>query len=210
VTDQRPAFAGQDAAFRRRLAAALVRFSVERPWTSAGYRVVTGTSGPVSGGAGQARVYLHLLPATAPEVFARVLRALDSSGLPFTARVLDDPVAFGRPDSAVVHVARELVPTVVRVAVAERCRASSPFGRSVPAFTREVLPGVSVADDPGTGGSFGRHRCRTIADALAGAGPAADRDGRLAAVRTALVTDGLDLRALHLNPGQPEFPLGRV
>jgi hypothetical protein len=141
-------------------------------------------------------------------VFARTVRALDALSLPFTARLLDDPLAFGPPNSAVLHVARDLVPTVVRVVIGERCRASSPFGRSVPAFTRQVLPGVSVADDPG--GSFGRHRCATIAAALSGAGPGDHSEARLTAVRTALASTGLDLRALHLNPGRPDFPLGRL
>jgi hypothetical protein len=130
----------RDTTFRRPLTATLVRVPAERQERATGYRIVTGIAGPASGAGGRAGVYLHLLPATAPGVFARVVRALDALGLPCTARVLDHPLSYGRPDSAVVHVGRELVPTVVRVAVAE----------------------------------------------------------------------GLDLRALHLNPGQPEFALGRV
>ena len=252
AVDKRPASARGDAAFCRRLSAALgerfywesgwrilerdpsgtvlvehddlvlhaatdevevddtgtrVRFPADRPWASSGYHVVTGTSGPMTRTAGLARCYLHLRPATAPQVFARLVTALDAVGLPFTAKVLNDPLEFGRPDSAVVYVARELMPTVVRAAVAERTRASASFGRSVPAFTREVLPGVSVADDPGPGASFGQHRCCTLANGLVTAGPNAGPGARLAAIRAALAEDGLNRAALHLNPGQPEFEL---
>lgn len=207
--DAAPRATPADVAFGRRLTAALVRVPAERQTTSDGWRVVTGVLGPAHR-VDQASVHLHLLPATAPEVFARVVRALDALGLPFTAQVLDSPLAFGRPDSAVVTVARELLPTAVRVAVGERCRATSPFGRSVPAFTRPVLPGVAVADVPAGGGCFGWARCRTIAEALFGAGPEADPPTRRSAVRAALTAEGLDLRALHLNPGQPDFPLGRL
>ena len=188
---------------------ALVRFPADRPWASTGFHVVTGTTGPVQRADGLARVYLHLLPSTAPEVFARLVAALDAEGLHFTAKVLNDPLAFGRPDSAVVYVARELVPVVVRAVVAERGRASSSFGRSVPAFTREVLPGVAVADDPGPGTSFGQHRCCSIAAGIVAAGPGAGPAERLAAVVDALTGDGLDVSALHLGPGRDEFELGR-
>lgn len=187
----------------------LVRFPADRPWASTGYHVVTGTSGPVQRADVLARVYLHLLPSTAPEVFARLVAALDGEGLPFTAKVLNDPLTFGRPDSAVVYVAREFVPVAVRAA-AERGRASSSFGAPVPAFTRTVLPGVAVADDPGPGTSFGQHRCCTIAAGIAAAGPDAGPAGRLAAVVAALAGEGLDVSALHLNPGRPEFDLGRL
>jgi hypothetical protein len=187
-----------------------VRFPADRPWASTGYHVVTGTSGPITRAQGLARVYLHLLPSTAPEVFARLVAGLDALGMAFTAKVLNDPLAFGRPDSAVVYVAREHVAAVVRVATAERCRAASSFGRSVPAFTREVLPGVAVADDPGPTVSFGQHRCCTIANGLVTAGPDALPAARLRAVRDALAADGLDPAALHLNPGHAEFDLGGV
>jgi hypothetical protein len=140
-------------------------------------------------------------------VFARLVLALDACGLPFTAKVLNDPLTFGRPDSAVVYAARELLPTVVRAAAAERCRATSSFGRSAPAFTREVLPGVAIADDPGPSASFGQHRCCTVAHGLVTAGPGIGPRARLAAVRAAFQDDGLRLAALHLNPGMPEFDL---
>jgi hypothetical protein len=184
-----------------------VRFPADRPWASTGFHVVTGTSGPMTRTARLARCYLHLQPATAPEVFARLVRALDACGLPFTAKVLNDPHTFGRPDSAVVYAVRERVPTVVRAAAAERCRATSSFGRSVPAFTREVLPGVAVADDPGPSASFGQHRCCTVANGLVGAGPRSGPRARLAAIQAAFEDDGLSLAALHLNPGMPEFDL---
>jgi hypothetical protein len=185
-----------------------VRFPADRPWASTGYHVVTGLAGPGTRATGLARCYLHLQPATAPEVFARIVAGLDAIELPFTAKVLNDPLTYGRPDSAVVYVAREHLPAVVRIAVAERCRASSSFGRSVPAFTRTVLPGVAVADDPGPGVSFGQHRCCAIATGLVDAGPWATRAEKLASMEAALRAEGLDLAALHLNPGHADFELG--
>lgn len=186
---------------------ALVRFPADRPWASTGYYVVTGTSGPMTRATGLARCYLHLLPETAPEVFARIVRGLDAAGLPFTAKVLNDPLAFGRPDSAVVYVAREQIRTVLEVVLAERRRDSTAFGSSVPAFTRRVLRGVAVADDPGPGTSFGQHRCCAVASGIVAAGPVAGPAERLAAVRRALTDEGLDLSALHLAPGRAEFDL---
>lgn len=196
-----------DEEIERTADGARVRFPADRPWASTGYFVVTGTDGPMTRAAGLARCYLHLLPTTAPEVFARIVHGLDTLGLPFTAKVLNDPQAFGRPDSAVVYTAREQVRTVVEVVLAER-GAWTSFGSSVPAFTRRVLRGVAVADDPGPGTSFGQHRCCAIASGIVAAGPVAGPAERLAAVRRALADEGLDLTALHLGPGLPEFDLG--
>jgi hypothetical protein len=75
----------------------------------------------------------------------------------------------------------------------------------VPAFTRPLAPGIGLADEPREGQDVGRHRFRVVAAALVAAGRHATPDQRRDAVLKALADACLDPRALHLNPGNPEF-----
>jgi hypothetical protein len=156
-----------------------------------------------------ASCFLDLAPAIAPEVFGRLVTALDGYGLGFRAELRGDPGVPERTGSVVVTVARSDAAALARVALRMRQRSPFAFGRSVPAFTRPLAPGIAIADEPGTGTDFGRHRCRLVAAGLVGADPGAGPGERRAAVLRALTDASLDPAALHLNPGNPEFDLRR-
>lgn len=152
-----------------------------------------------------ASCFLHLQAGTAPEVFARLLIALDGYGLGFLAELAGDPAACHRTDTATVTVRRSDAAAVARVA--RRLQQRSPFAlaASVPAFTRQLAPGIALADEPGHGTSFGRHRCRLVAAGIVAAGHSAGSAGRRESVLRTLTAAGLDPAALHLNPGSREF-----
>ena len=69
-----------------------------------------------------------------------------------------------------------------------------------PPWTRPLARGVSWADDPGGGESFGLHRCRLAAEGL-GSGEGVD-----AAFRAA----GLDPLRPHLAPGARDVDIARL
>ena len=194
--------------FCRRLAGAL--HAAEGRFT---YRIAEGvpsfvvTSNPPTAVA--ASCFLHLHPGTAPEVFARLVGALDGYGIGFSAELAGDPAACLRADSAVVTVARDDAATVARAALRLQQRTPFAVAPSVPAFTRQVAPGVAHADEPAPGPSttFGRHRCRLVAAGLVRAASGAGALARHAAVLEQLAAAGLDPAAVHLNPGNPEFRL---
>ncbi|GAA4180618.1 hypothetical protein GCM10022287_34700 [Gryllotalpicola koreensis] len=150
------------------------------------------------------RCYLHVNPDSAPRVFAGVAAGLESAGVAFAAKLLDNPANFGRPDAAVFYTTRADATALVRSATAMWDEES--FGASVPAFTREVAPGIAVADDPGDGASFGYHRCALIAHGLSVAGRA-DPHVRLGAIIDAFLHAGIDPARPHLGPGQAELVL---
>lgn len=199
------------AAFCRRLADALAPDLLGRTGWRLAYRTTDGVpSLVVSTGhpaGATASCFLHLQPGTAPEVFARLVTRLDGYGLRFRAELAGDPAACVRTDAAVVTVRRDDVPAVARVVLRLQQRAPFALAPSVPAFTRQLGPGVALADDPGRGTTFGRHRCRLVAAGLVAAGRGAGVAERRDAVLRALTTAGLDLCALHLNPGAPGFSL---
>jgi len=196
--------------FCQRLADTLEPYLFRRDGWQFSYRTSEGVPSFVvtAGGAvdgNQASCFLHLQPGTAPDLFARIVTALDGYGLGFRAELAGDPEACRRTDAAVLTVRRDDLPAVTRVAVRLGERAPFALAPSVPAFTRQIAPGVAVADQPGPGTPFGRHRCRLVAAGLVAAGHGADATARRHAVLGHLIAAGLDPAAPHLNPGSPEF-----
>jgi HopA1 effector protein family len=196
--------------FCRRLADTLQPYLFRRDAWRFSYRTTDGVpwfvvaaGSAVDGDA--ASCFLHLRPGTAPDLFARVVTTLDGYGLDFRAELGGDPDACRRTDAAVLTVRRDDIPAVARAAL--RLGERAPFGLApaVPAFTRRIAPGVALADHPGPGTSFGRHRSRLIAAGLVAAGRGAGPAHRRAAVLASLTTAGLHPAALHLNPGNPDF-----
>jgi hypothetical protein len=197
--------------FCHRLAATLQPYLFRRDGWRFSYRTTDGvpsflvTAGTVAGET--ASCFLHLRPGTAPDLFARVVTALDGYGLGFRAELAGDAEACLRTDAAVVTVRRDDVPALTRVALRLGERAPFALASTVPAFTRQLAPGVALADNPGHGTPFGRHRCRLVAAGLVAAGHGAGPVDRRAAVLATLDSEGLDPAALHLNPGNADFRL---
>jgi hypothetical protein len=175
--------------------------------TSAGVPSFVVTSG--SAARDTASCFLHLQPGTAPEVFARLVTTLDGYGVGFRAELAGDQAACHRTDAAVVTVCRSDASALARVAL--RVQQSLPFALapSVPAFTRQLAPGIALADEPGPATTFGRHRCRLVAAGLVAAGHGAGPAARRQAVLQTLAQAGLDPVALHLNPGSSDVDLRR-
>ena len=197
--------------FCHRLADTLQPYLFRRDGWRFSYRTTVGVpsflvaAGSVDGDV--ASCFLHLQQGTAPDLFARVVTTLDGYGLGFRAELAGDPEACRRTDAAVLTVRRDDIPAVARVALRLGERAPFALAPSVPAFTRRIAPGVALADQPGPGTSFGRHRSRLIAAGLVAAGHGAGPAHRRAAVLATLTKAALDPRVLHLNPGNPDFRL---
>jgi hypothetical protein len=206
-----PAGGRRGGDFCRRLGETLQPYLLRRDGWRFSYRTTDGVpsfvvaAGTVDGEA--ASCFLHLQPGTAPDLFARVVTALDGYGLGFRAELAGDHDACLRSDAAVITVGRDDVPALARVALRLGERAPFALAPSVPAFTRQIAPGVALADQPGHGTSFGRHRCRLVAAGLVAAGHGAGPADRRAAVLEALHSAGLEPAALHLNQGNADFRL---
>ncbi|HEY0248845.1 MAG TPA: T3SS effector HopA1 family protein [Gryllotalpicola sp.] len=169
-----------------------------------GYLTVHGTIRAGEPAEPTVRCYLNLVPETAPAIFSDVATGLEHAGIAFAGKLLDNPANYGRPDAAVFYAGRLDAAELARIAVASHDPAA--FGAEVPAFTREVAPGIAVADDPGDGISFGYHRCRLVAQGIAATG-AREPHARLGAIIDTFLRAGVDPARPHLGPGLPELVL---
>ncbi len=187
-----------------------VRFPACRPYVSPGFFGTISRHGPASPADSTVRCYLHLHADFAVGVFRDVVVNLEGAGLPFSAKVLNNPRAFGRPDSAVLYLRRrDLRRAVDTVLETTSGHPRLAYGNSTPAFTHPIAPGVALADEPtgATSVSFGSHRSQILGRALMSTVPDDGPEVRRTAMERALLAAGLDLQRLHLNPGAADYDL---
>ncbi len=143
---------------------------------------------------GLVRLYWHLDRTGAPTFVHHLSRALD---VPHSLKVARHP---GRPDAAVLYVEEGYSEAALRAAARCHPRLARHLRPGVPRLTLELAPGVGLAEDPGTGDSFGQHRCEIVASALSAA---QDRslEEAATAVLQAFDESGIDPARPHLRPG---------
>jgi hypothetical protein len=148
------------------------------------------------------RFYWHLMTSGAAPFIAAVSDRLNKLGIPFRAKVLNDPNSYQRADAGVLYIDRHFY-YATREAIGQIHRAVSPHLRAeIPLFTRSLARGLGLAEDPGNGLSFGQHRCRLIADALWQSFTQLDpdRDARAATLARVFQQAGLNPSKPYLEP----------
>jgi hypothetical protein len=173
----------------------------ERFAASPGYYVALGErEWDPSEASRSARVYFNVLDRTAERLVGVVTRLLNRARIPFTLKVLDEPLLFFRCDSAVLFLpdgADDALRTIVHA-------MTRWLDSDVPALTRPIAAGVAVADTP-PGESFGANRCALIAAGAFDAfrARATTLGDRVEAVAERFAAAGLTLDAPYLGrPGQ--------
>lgn len=144
------------------------------------------------------RLYWNLRADGAVPFVAAATRALNAAGAAFRLKVLHDPAAFTRCDAAVVYLARDDYPALSTLLLGLHAELAAYLSPRVPVFTATLAPGLGFAEDPGTGESFGEHRCALMAEALVTA--AETGAPPLEAIGKRFARAGLDLDAPHLGP----------
>jgi hypothetical protein len=141
------------------------------------------------------RVYWNVTPEGAPALTAALAGTLNRWGLPFRYKCLSRAGLYPRTDSAVLYVSRRAWPLVRELVAQVHGDCAGVLGADTPLFARRLARGMAVAEDPGTGESFGMNRCRLVAEGLWNAWRAG-RHGtreRLGAVRDAFGRAGASL-----------------
>jgi hypothetical protein len=147
------------------------------------------------------RFYFHCGAETAVSLLAAITSALNRFQVPFRLKALNRAALYGRTDALVLYVGARYFCITARIV--ELVREKVALKPSVPLFTKRLWPGIGVAVEPGTGESFGLHRCRLVAEGIVDAW----RDGkgdvpaRLDAVAARFAGADLELAKPYLGPG---------
>ena len=112
------------------------------------------------------RFYWHLTSRIAPGFVAMLSDSFNSQKIPFTAKVISRPSDYQRADAGVLYLAKDdfhrASDSLERIYEAVK----TGLRKDVPLFTKQLAPGLGVAEDPGVVLSFGQHRCHIVAAAL--------------------------------------------
>ena len=148
------------------------------------------------------RLYWHLKPETAGTWMRLLTEGLNRRAIPFRLKAPNHPRDYRRADAGVLYLGPEPY-TAARGVLAGIHRAvAGGLHPEVPRLTLALAPGLGLAEGRGDRTSFGEHRCRLIAVALAESFARGERDEALrTAVASAFRGAGLDPLRPHLAPG---------
>ena len=148
------------------------------------------------------RFYWNIANDGAVLLMRAITRSLNRFQLPFQFKCSIYRQGYERRDAAVLYVHKRFY-GIVRELSETWLRECAPHLRDdVPLFTLPVGKGVGVAEDPGTGESFGMHRCRHVAEAVWTAySSGVPAQEYLREVQQHFRKHGLDPARPYLNPG---------
>ncbi|MFR9769327.1 lanthionine synthetase LanC family protein [Nocardia sp. SC052] len=148
----------------------------------------------------QTRLYWNAYADGASAVAGMLTSELNRKSIPFTLKFPNTPDAYTRADSMVLYVPLDRTAQVLRLVAEHYNDIAWALKDAVPAFTMRIADGIGFAEDPGTGESFGQHRCRLLAEALCDDAVRQTRGPvrRLAALVSALELVGVSSDAPYL------------
>jgi HopA1 effector protein family len=153
------------------------------------------------------RLYFNTTFEGAVTLVREVTTLFNRYQVPFLFKCLNHPELFNRSDSAVLYLDKthfRFGSELVGLLLPQMRPHLKP---TTPLFTRELVPGLSFSEDPGSGQSFGMSRCTYLAEGLVNAfyRGASTADARFTEVLKAFETNGIDVDRVYLKPNS-KFP----
>ena len=148
------------------------------------------------------QLYFNFTPDAAVAISEQLTGELNQLGVPFELAILHDPALFCRYDSATLWMFQsDYLQSQTSIAKIYQTYQSE-FSPNVPLCTKELAPGLGIAEVPITPGTFGMQRCELIAIGLF---TAMDRCKTLATdkidcINRELTAAGIDRSQPYLNP----------
>ncbi|HYP41982.1 MAG TPA: lanthionine synthetase LanC family protein [Chloroflexia bacterium] len=177
------------------------------PAISPGYYMAVGENELSNDDGGHlVRLYWHINSEGAVLLMSLVSQLLNEAAVPYRFKVVNEPDGYTRRDAAVLYIRKahyhQVRPLLqeMHTQLAEKCR----YG--VPALTKQLAPGLGLAEDPGRGESFGYHRCTLLAEGLVRAYEAGKSEvsERLAYVAERFGEEELHIETPYLRSGSSD------
>lgn len=148
------------------------------------------------------QIYFNFTPDAAVAIAQTLSHQLNELGMPFQLAILHDPALFYRYDGATLWLSQVNYLATQNLLRDIYLASQTAFATSVPLFTKQLAPGLGLAEVPTTASSFGMQRCELIAIGLV---TALDRRLTSATDKLQIVGEyyakaGIDLHQPYLNP----------
>lgn len=148
------------------------------------------------------RFYFHVSAQHAPNLMAQITGCLNRYQIPFKFKALVQVKMYTRTDAAVLYVARRYFQIVAALIIDLQREEHIILRDGNPLFSRTLISGVGLAEDPNTGTSFGMHRCTLLAQGLVNAWQEGkqESDAKLTAIEEVFAAHQLSVDQAYLNP----------
>jgi hypothetical protein len=167
-----------------------------------GHYVMMGRPMHEAGTGRQVRFYWNLSIDAATAFVNEITRRFERARIPFQAKLPVHPGGFSRADGGVLYLGDDDVDASIDPILGTYARLRTGMRDDVPLYTLPLAPGLSFAESPPSGDSFGMHRSDLIAEGLVRAHEAGAEgiDARLDAVVGRLTAYGLEMDRFAFNP----------
>ncbi|HYY99248.1 MAG TPA: T3SS effector HopA1 family protein [Pyrinomonadaceae bacterium] len=158
-------------------------------------------------GLGLIRLYWNVSFEGAPRLVGLVTSRLNRFRVPFRVKFATARSQFGRTDVSVVYLSKRFFRIAAELMLDIHPEIGDALGEDVPLFSKKLAPGLGVAEDPGTGESFGQSRCRRLAETVWNCYRRGEQtaDARWREFGRLLREGGLDPEHTHLNSGSLDW-----
>lgn len=157
------------------------------------------------------RVYFNLDPEGAIAVMESLTKQMNMAGISFTFKVLYNPTEYVRYDSGVLYFERHNFESVKQVLQRIYGEQRSHFRPEIPLFTKELAPGLALAEEPDSKfssvESFGFNRCKIVVNGLLEAQQKGDESAknRMECIQHHFALMGIDWQRAHLNANSEDI-----
>lgn len=156
---------------------------------------------------GLVRLYWNICFEGAPRLIGLLTSRLNRFHVPFRLKFATARGQFVRTDVAVVYLNKRLFRIASELMLDVHPAIEDALGDEVPLFSKRLAKGLGVAEDPGTGESFGQSRCRRLAESVWNCHQRGERvmAARMKEFRRLLKASGIDPEHTHLNAGSLDW-----
>jgi hypothetical protein len=150
------------------------------------------------------QLYFNFTPTAALEIAPKLTQNLNQLELPFQLAILHNPLLFDRYDAATLTLPQAAYAAAQPILHQLYQDYQAEFSPAVPIFTKQLAPGLAIAETPIATGSFGLQRCGLLAAGLltAMAQNQTSPVERLKMISQELTTADIEPLQPYLNPGQ--------
>jgi hypothetical protein len=158
-------------------------------------------------GFGLVRLYWNIKFDGAARLVGHTTSRFNRFHIPFRLKCATARSQFERTDVAVIYLAKRFFGIAAAVIPEVHSEVSDFLEDEVPLFSKKLAKGLGVAEDPGTGESFGQSRCQRLAQAVWNCYIKGQQstEGRFREFHQLLTANGINTKYPHLNAGSSDW-----
>ena len=149
------------------------------------------------------RLYWNIRATGAVSLVRLLSERLNRFQLPFRLKVVNNPVSYDRSDAAVLYLNTRYFRVGGELIADVHNQIAYQLNVDTPLFSKNLRPGLGLAEEPTTGESFGQQRCRLLAEAIWNVYELSltDEHQQLGEIKKRFEVNGMSLDRPYLNPG---------